>query len=64
MAWAPPTWKTSVMPQSRAAQRIHGLTRPSRPGGVQSARTGLPASCEGTPSISAVENNGALPPGT
>ena len=64
MAWAPPSLKTSAMPQSCAAQRIHGLTLPSRPGGVQSTRTGLPAICDGTPSMRAVENSGALPPGT
>ena len=64
MAWAPPTLNTSVMPQSWAANRIHGLMRPSRPHGVQRTRPGFPAICDGTPSMSAVENKGALPPGT
>ncbi len=52
------------MPHSAAAASTAGSAVPSGRGGVHSTTSGQPASCAGTPSISAVEGSGADPAGT
>ncbi len=64
IACAPPRRNTVSMPHRRAANSTAGSTLPSTRGGVHSTTSRQPASCAGTPSISAVEGSGALPAGT
>ncbi len=55
---------TRCTPVSRAATSTAGSALRSARGGVHSTTCGQPASCAGTPSISAVGGSGALPAGT
>ncbi len=64
IACTPPSAKTRRMPQLAAAYSTAGSTLPSRRGGVHSTMSGQPASAAGTPSMSAVDGNGAEPAGT
>ena len=64
MACAPPALNTRLIPQRAAAARIAPGTRPSASGGVHRMTCSQAAMRAGTASISTVEINGAVPPGT
>ena len=64
IACAPPSLKMRAFGAYVAATSTAGSALPSRRGGVHSTTSPQPASSAGTPSISAVDGNGALPAGT
>src|ERR1700731_2649498 len=64
IACAPPTLNTCFTPALRAATSTAASAIPLRVGAVHITRTGQPAIAAGTPSMIAVEGNGADPAGT
>ena len=64
MACAPPTRKTRLTPQMRAAARILGGIFPPLPGGVTMTISLTPASLAGMQFMMTLEGYAAVPPGT